>query len=178
MEEKIKNNKYLKIIIVAIVVIIFIVIGLLLFNVKPGSSNNSYSNTKIIEKLPEWAKYLLNLNISSITYESVKEDDICDTRNISIDQLTRVLSIMTESRLMKYNYGNPVAGCNHRIIIKYDDKEFTIDEGFIISVQNNDSKIISLLDKEDFTYIKPETSDPWMVFEYGWDTSYLDSLFK
>lgn len=175
MKEKIKNNKYLKPIIVAVVVIVIIIIALISFSSKSGDGAPIYN---IDENMAEWAKYLVKQNITAIIYEKADDKGACIEREITKDELKMVLTKMTASRLMKYNYGIQAANCNHRITVKYDNKEFMIEGGYLINANNTDSALIALLDKEELNYIQPDSKEVWMVYEYGWDIKYLDTLFK
>lgn len=147
-------------------------------NISNNNDSNNIKNENSV--LPEWADYLLSQNITEITYETgiLDENEICaPAKTMTREQLKSILLKMTESKLKKYDLGGAGGPCWNGIIVKYDNERFELFMGNIISVNNNDKNIISLLEKEDFRLENTTMSDPWWVYEYDWDTSYIDTLF-
>ena len=130
------------------------------------------------EKLPEWAEYLLNQNISEITYETgaFVNDKCAAPKVITKDQLKDVLVKMTSSKLRKFNLGGAGGQCWKGITVKYDDQKFTIFMNKWIDATNNDSNVVSLIEKENYNFEKSTEPDPLWTYEYDWDTSYVDTL--
>ena len=135
------------------------------------------------KKLADCATYVLNQNITSITYEdgSVDENEECTKpKTLTKYQLKSIFEKMTASNLKKYDLGGAGGPCNHELLIKYNNnKELHIFNGRWISItKENDNEVIRLLEKEQYNYIQPTSDDPWMVFEYDWDYEFINSLFK
>ena len=186
MEKKDFNKIIIAILSVLVVVLVLVVIYLL-FIKKPDDTRNintENNNQTVQETLPEWATYILNQNITSITYEGygndTGEEPECIKKDVTKEQLKDILTKMTKGNLKKFDLGGAGGPCNHGIAIKYNNKELYIAEGKWISISGNetDAEVLSLLEKEKYTYEAPTNDNPWMVFEYKWDATYIDNMFK
>lgn len=191
----VKEYKRLEIFII-IFMVIAICLGTFYFNVicfGPECENKSPTPLIIIntdktntnsgevaeeDKLPEWAEYLLNQNISEITYETgaFVNDECAAPKVMTKEQLKEVLIKMTSSKLRKFNLGGAGGQCWKGITVKYDDKKITIFMSKWIDANNNDSKVVSLIEKENYTFDESTESDPQWTYEYDWDPSYIDTL--
>ena len=145
--------------------------------------NVFYKNRVINESddysyLPEWVAYVLEKDLSSITYEYVSNNE-CVTKEMTKEELVKIIEKMTENSLRKFDMENISFDCNTGITIKYQNKELHLWQGkYIVLDKKNDSIVLSLLEK-DIT-VKEETlnNNPNWVFEYEWDNSYIDTLLK
>lgn len=136
-------------------------------------------------KLPEWANYLLEQNITEITYETgineyneiTNTEECAPAKTLTKEQLKDILLKMTESKLKKYDAGGFGGPCWGGIVVKYNNQEFKIYMSKHIVTDGNDSKIIALLEKENYILDNQIiTEEPMWIYEYDWDTSYIDTL--
>ena len=190
-KENVKNYKALIIVLILIIIGLggYIVYDKVLINkeapINEPSNNVPSNDTAVEEKLPEWAEYLLKQNISSIVVNNrtctIDDDGMHESsEQLTVDQLRKVLAEVTKTKLTKYKvvtgFGGP---CLTNIKVKYNDsKEFELFLYKYIFVERTDSEIITLLEKENYTYIEdtPNPESTQVMFEYDWDGKYLDTL--
>ena len=191
-----KNN----IILITICILAFIIFAFLgwTFGSKLSISINNESesqntettneNTTITSEetstLPKWAEYLLSQEITSITISNrtcaVDEDGQHESSEIiTKDTLEKIISKMTESKLIKYYYDGFGGPCLTNIVVKYDDQELTL---FLFQyIKTSDEKIKKYLEESTYEIKKayPEqASDSDYMFMYDWDKTYIDELLK
>ena len=191
--ENSNNKKWTILLLISIIGLLSILCVLfatdiLSFNFKQNINDNTDTNNNINDnttqnensELPEWADYLLSQNITEITYEDgkVDDDEICTTpKTMTKEQLKSVLLKMTNSKLKKYDAGGFGGQCWNGITVRYDNQKFEIFMGNIIVIDKNDSNVVSLLEKEQYTLENSTMPDPLWVYKYDWDTSYIDTIF-
>lgn len=173
---KMRNNG----VIVLLIGVVLIVLSLgILFATGVINFKSNYIED---DNLPKWANYLLSQNITEITYENGivfgDMEECSAAKEMTKEQLKDVLLRMTKSELKKYDAGGFGGPCWSGIIVKYNGKEFRLFMGKYILLSDNDSKIISLLEREAYIFENSSMSDPLWVYEYNWDTSYIDALFQ
>ncbi len=187
MEKNLNSNNGLKVWLIIFIVLTLILGGYIVYDKvlkKEKTDVPIKEETKQEEKdtLPEWATYVLNQNITSITYKdgTLDENEECTKpKTLTKTQLKSIFEKMTKANLKKYDLGGAGGPCDHELIIKYGNKELSISSARWISISpSNDNEVIKLLEKEQYTYIQPTNDDVWMVFEYEWDTSYINTLVK
>lgn len=181
-----KKNKI--IITILIIITIISLVLCILFATKTISFNTNKTNNIEEEKLPKWATYLINQNIKNITVHRTYKGESFDpsigcleTKQIEVYDLKQILEKMTKGKLTKYieniGFGGP---CLTDIIIEYNENnklELVLYE-YIIT---KDDKILSLLEKEEYTEKKSSNSsneEPNTIFRYNWDTSFVETLFQ
>lgn len=192
MENGKNNNKGL---IVLVIILALLVLGLggyvfydkVLGNKETPATTNSDTTTE--ETLPEWAEYLLKQNISSIVVNNrtctLDNDGVMheSSEQLTVEQLRKVLGEVTKGKLTKYKdiggFGGP---CLTSIKINYNaTKKLDLFLYKYIDIDSTDNEIITLLEKENYTNVESRTntpipSEPQSMFEYEWDTTYLDTL--
>ena len=195
MEKNIeKNNTTLKLLLTIFLIVSLALGGFILYDKvlkkeesipsKPVETNSGTSTKNNDENtLPEWANYVLSQDITEITYgyaiyPNNDSNFECKKKNMTKEQLKRVLEKMTTSKLKKYNMGGAGSDCNDEgILVKYGNKSIEIWRGTLISVDStNDSEVLSLLEKDVDIREEIVGSDPWIVFQYEWDSTYIDNL--
>lgn len=136
------------------------------------------------EKLPEWISYILKQDITEITYESGKPIDgsgvlTCEeAKTMTKEQLKNVLLKMSESPITKFDLEDAGGPCWGGIKVKYGNKVFNIYLGNVVITANNDTAVVALLDKENYTLDETTNSTPNWAYEFDWDESYIESLLK
>ena len=190
MEKEKKKSKCLIFLIVILSLLVLGLSGYILYDKVLSNKeiptneviNNVPSDNNVIEeKLPEWVEYLLKQDIKSISYQSGRTNDNfeCESpKSMTKEQLKKVLEKMTAAKLKKYDMGGAGGQCWQGITVKYGSNSLNIFMGKYLSVDELDSNILELLEKEDYINEKSTMPTPWWVFEYNWDTSYIDSLFE
>lgn len=185
--EKQKNNNGL---IVLVIVLFLLVLGLGGYIVYDKALNNNetlkkdVSNNETVEeeKLPEWAEYLLNQNITEIkVFNRLQPSDgvnCLEPENITKEQFTSIITEMVKSDLANYKNASGFGGpCMKDLIVKYnDDQEFKLL--LFKYIVTNDDNIVSSLTKEKYTENTSMQGDDQYedLYAYEWDTSYLDTL--
>lgn len=191
MESK-KSNAGLYVLIGVLCVLVLLLGGYFVYdkvlnNKETPVENNNINDINNIEeeKLPEWAQYLLNQNISEIIvnnrkFESFDPEVGCpETEKITKEQLRSVLEVMVKSQLSNYKNASGFGGpCMESIVIKYNNNQ---EFKFLLYkyIVTEDNQIKSLLEKERYTINNSLKGDEIYddMFAYEWDSSFLDTLF-
>ena len=199
INQQVQSNNNSKIIITIMALIIVGLVGYIVYakfiqksdNPEPKTTdtptvtptpNNTQEST-----LPEWATYILNQNITSIKYgyadyyDSVNADFKCVEKDVTKEQLKLIFEKMTASKLKKYDAGGAGSDCNNEgLTIEYgNNKKLHIFQNKSITIDSNlDSELMNLVEKDVDIREEVTSSDPWLVFEYDWDASYVISLLK
>ena len=168
MEKNLENNNGILKLLLAIFIIATLALGGFVVYDKVLKKDNTdvpvkeTEENKVEEKssLPDWANYLLNQNINKVGYY-----DSEDWKDITMDQLKGYLQkLTTEYSLIKmHDYDG---GCSNYcgLEIKYNNNDFRIYAGSIFF--ENDSTLLSLLEKDKYTLYDIETNyDTW---HYGY----------
>ena len=182
-----KENKNLKIMLIIFITLSVVLGGFILYDkvlkednasgkCEKESCNCEKQETESKEEtaLPEWAKYLLNQNITKIGYGTVDKNENYKWKDISKDQLRGYLEKLTnEYSLIKlHDYDG---GCDIYcgLEIKYNNNEFRIYAGSIFF--ENDPTLLSLLEKDNYTVYNSQSNyDTW---HYGYAKNLKEDSF-
>lgn len=195
MENQKNNNGLIALVIVLFLLVLglggYIVYDKVLSNNETPvneTTNNVPSNDDIVEEqLPEWVEYLLNQNITDITYqkgqleydETTGKNSCTPEKKMTKEQLKDILIKMTEADLKKYEDSGGRGGpCWIGIVVKYNNTKFEIYRNDAIFIEDNEEYIMSLFEKEKYTLVTSENknNDTKGYYHYNWDYSYIDTL--
>lgn len=197
--KQVQSNNNSKIIITIMALIIFGLVGYIVYtkliqkneNPEPKPTDTStvtpVPNNTQESTLPEWATYILNQKVTSIKYgyadyyDSVSADFKCAEKDVTKEQLKLIFEKMTESKLKKHDAGGAGSDCNNEgLTIEYgNNKKLHIFQNRWITIDSNlDSELMNLIEKDVDIREEVISSDPWLVYEYEWDASYVVSLLK
>lgn len=196
-KEKTKNNTG---VIILLILIILGLVGYIVYDkalsnkevcetneMEQEENNETIKNDTEESILPKWAQYILEQNISKITVKRGINGYLdpavgCpEDKQITKEELKQILEKMTIGKLTKHldtgGFGGP---CLTDIIIEYNDNKKT--ELFLYKfIVTKDKNVLSLLELEDYIQDNKRNSamdDPYTLFEYDWDTSFVETLFE
>ena len=183
-----KNNNTLMIILGIFIALAVFLGGFIIYdkvlNKNNGSVNDSDeksidetkpTETSSTNSLPEWVNYLLKQNITKMGYSNYEDDDF-KWNDVSKEQLESYLKKLTTDYSL-YKMRDYDGGCDIYcgLEIQYDNKKVRIFAGSIFV--ENDTEIVSLLEKEKYTIDNRDSSyDTWHFAYYrnktadGFDT--------
>lgn len=142
-------------------------------------TENPVQETVKEETLPEWVSYILKQDLTA-EYKyvsSLPNDDYeCLSKEITKDQLKTILLEMSKGTLNKIDLGGTGSPCGDGIFISYGDKTVDIYSNELIDDDVTDPEVIKLLEKENYTKEDPVNPESNWVFEFKWDSSFIDTV--
>ncbi len=142
-------------------------------------TENPIQETVKEETLPEWVSYILKQDLTA-EYKyvsSLPNDDYeCSKKDMTKDELKTILEKMAQGTLKKIDLGGTGSPCDDGIFISYGDKTVDIYSNELIDDDVTDPEVIKLLEKENYTKEDPVNPESNWVFEFKWDSSYIDTV--